>query len=82
MREMVKDRQMDRLEQPIGQQYRYGKGPFEEELRELEQLKRKVGKEKGIIMSMPHKGTPADNAISEPFKNTSTTIILFECWQS
>lgn len=71
---------MDRLEQLIVQQYRCSKGTFEKELRELGQLKRKVSKEKGTIMSMPRKGTPADNAIIELFKNTSTTIILFECW--
>lgn len=70
---------MDRLEQLIDQQYRCSKGTFEKELRELGQLKRKVSKEKGIIMSMPRKGTPADNAIIEPF-NALTTIILFECW--
>lgn len=34
-----KDGELHRLEQPIGKQYSYGKGPYEEGMSELEQLK-------------------------------------------
>jgi transposase len=36
-----KDGELHRLEQPIGKQYSYGKGPYGEEMSEVEQLKLK-----------------------------------------
>jgi len=57
-----------RLQQPLGKQYSYGKGPLQEDLDEgIAHNNPQAVKEKGVIMSMSRKGTPADNAIIEMF---------------
>ena len=60
--------EVHRLQQPFGKQYSYGKEPFQEDLDEgIAHNNPQAVKEKGVIMSMSRKGTPADNAIIETF---------------
>ena len=60
--------EVHRLQQPLGKQYSYGKGPFQEDLDEgIAHNNPQAVKEKGVIMSMSRKGMPADNAIIETF---------------
>ena len=62
------DGEVHRLQQPLGKQYSYGKGPFQEDLDEgIAHNNPQAVKEKGVIMSMSRKGMPADNAIIETF---------------
>ena len=60
--------EVHRLQQPLGKQYSYGKGPFQEDLDEgIAHNNPQAVKKKGVIMSMSRKGMPADNAIIETF---------------